>query len=130
MTWFYLALAIIFEVGWAVSMKALPALTLGFPLFRTAVLYILSLVFLTLAVRKLDVGVAYAIWAGLGIGIIAIIGSWKFGEAWGTLKTAALGFILIGVIGIHLADLRRSSGGGTTPHDPQAAPASPKSTGF
>lgn len=104
MHYFWLILAIVFEAGWAISMKASPELAVRWTTGRTLVLYLLSLVFLTLAVRRMDVGVAYAIWAGLGAVIIAAVGAMRFGEQWSPLKIGAMALIVLGVVGLHLAD--------------------------
>lgn len=109
MTALYLALAIAFEVGWAISMKASPSLTWSLATARTFILYILSIVFLTLAVRKMELSVAYAIWVGVGTVLICIIAIWKFNESFGFLKIASIGLIVAGVVGIHLADKAREA---------------------
>lgn len=103
MTYVYLALAIVFEVGWALCMKASEGLTRPPATAATVVLYLLSLVFLALATRKLDVGIAYAIWAGLGAAIIAVGGVVIFREPMTALKVVSMLLVIAGVIGLNLA---------------------------
>src|SRR5688572_32860380 len=86
MTYLYLALAILFEAGWAVSLKASQGFSRPLATASTLVMYILSLVFLMLAVRKLEIGATYAIWAGLGAAIIAVAGVVHFREPVTPLK--------------------------------------------
>ena len=64
--------------------------------------YGLSLVFLTLTLKRLDVSVAYAVWSGLGVGLISAIGLLWFGEPMTTIKFVSLLLIVAGVIGLNL----------------------------
>jgi small multidrug resistance pump len=102
----WLALAIVFEVGWAISMKVSEGFTRLGPSAATVVMYLLSVVFLSLATRKMDIGVAYAAWAGSGVALIAVIGMCWFKEPVSALKLASLGLIVVGIAG-----LRAASGG-------------------
>lgn len=104
MTYATLALAILFEAGWAISMKAAPRLDLSWPAARTLVLYLLSLVFLTLTVRKMDVAVAYAVWAGSGAVLIALAGFAYFKEPITAMRLVFIGLVLIGVVGLFLTE--------------------------
>lgn len=58
----------------------------------------------TLALKKIDVSVAYAIWAGLGTALITVIGIFWFKEPVNTLKVISLIVVIIGVIGLHVSD--------------------------
>jgi small multidrug resistance pump len=102
MTLLYLILAILFEVAWAVAMKASSGLSKPIPAAITIVAYILSLVFLSLATRRLEVGAAYAVWAGSGAAIIATIGILYFREPVTILKLASLGLIIAGIVGLQV----------------------------
>ena len=109
MTYFYLALAIVFEVGWALGLKVSDGFTRPLAAGATAIAYILSLVFLMLAVKKLDVGPAYAIWAGTGAALIAVAGMLWFKEPISVGKVVSMTLVIAGVIGLNL------SGGGHGP---------------
>ena len=103
MTYLWLALAVIFEVGWAISMKLSDGLArLGYTI-ATIVMYLLSVVFLALATKKMDLGLAYAVWAGCGVAMIAIIGMVYFKEPVTALKLVSLGLVLAGVVGLNIA---------------------------
>src|SRR3954462_6348756 len=100
MTAIYLCLAIAFEVAWAVAMKASNGLSKPVPAAITVVAYILSLVFLSLATRRMEVGAAYAVWGGPGAAITAPIGILYFREPVSALKIASLGLIIAGIVGL------------------------------
>lgn len=106
MTWLYLIVAIVFEVGWALTMKLSDGLSKLPYAAATAVLYLLSVVFLSLATRKMDVGVAYAIWAGSGAALIALAGIAFFKEPVGALKLVSVALVCAGIVGLGV------SGGG------------------
>ncbi len=102
MVYLWLALAIVFEVGWAVSMKQSEGLTRPGPTVATIVMYLLSVVFLSLATRKMDIGVAYALWAGAGVALIGVVGMWWFREPVSALKIASIGLIVLGIAGLQI----------------------------
>lgn len=102
MTSLFLALAIVAETGWALAMKVSDGLRRPGPAAATVVLYILSLVLLATATRKLDVGTAYAIWAGAGAALIAIAGMVWFKEPATAGRIASLALIVAGIIGLRL----------------------------
>ena len=103
MTVLWLVLAIVAEAGWALSMKASAGFTRHGWTAATVVLYILSLVFLNYATRKMDIGAGYAIWAGTGVALIAIGGMVWFQEPMTLAKGVSIGLIVIGIAGLNLA---------------------------
>ncbi|MCR3760499.1 DMT family transporter [Clostridium felsineum] len=102
MSWIYLLLAIIFEVSGTTFMKQ----SNGFSDFKYAIVmlifYVLSLSMLTLALKKIDIGVAYAIWSAVGIVLIVTIGTVVFKETINLYKIIFIGLIVVGVIGLNL----------------------------
>jgi small multidrug resistance pump len=66
-------------------------------------MYLLSVLFLSLATRKLDIGVAYALWAGSGAALIAVIGILYFKEPATAMKLASLGLIILGIAGLRFS---------------------------
>ncbi|MBK1640480.1 hypothetical protein CKO12_01015 [Chromatium okenii] len=100
--WFFLSGAIALEVIGTTFMKLSAGLTK--PLFIALMLlfYVASFLVLTLALRKIEVGVAYAVWSGAGTALIAAIGILYFQEAITTFKLIGIGLIILGVIGINL----------------------------
>ena len=100
--WFYLIIAIILEVAGTTSMKLSNGFARLLPSTMIFVFYGLSFAGLTLALKKIDVSVAYAIWAGLGTALITIIGLVYFKEPATLLKIVSIGLIVIGVLGLNL----------------------------
>jgi small multidrug resistance pump len=103
MTWIYLVLAILLEVSGTTCMKLSEGFTRLAPSVLLFVFYALSFGMLTLALKKLDVSVAYAVWSGVGTALIAAIGVFWFKEPVTALKLISLGLIILGVIGLNLS---------------------------
>lgn len=104
MSWFYLLLAILLEVSGTTCMKLSEGFSKTVPSLLLFVFYTLSVVLLTLAVKRLDISIAYAVWSGLGTALMAVIGIAWFDEPLTTLRAVALGLIILGVVGVNLAD--------------------------
>ncbi len=104
MSWLYLMMAIALEVGGTTCMKLSLGFTKWVPSIMVFILYGLSLGALTLALKSIDVGVAYAIWAGIGTALIAAVGVIWFQEPVTALKLASLLLIIIGVAGLNLSN--------------------------
>ena len=104
MSWLYLSLAILFEVGGTVSLKMSNGFSVLGPSVVVVVFYGISILFLALALKTMDVGTAYAVWAGLGTALVAIVGIFYFDESATILKLVFLGMIIAGVVGLHLAE--------------------------
>ena len=102
MKWIMLLLAGIFEIIWAVVMKYSNGFTALIPSIITAVTYILSAVFLALALKHLPLGMAYAMWVAFGIIGTAILGVLLFSEKLTALQIISIILIIIGVIGLKL----------------------------
>ena len=103
MHWLYLSLAILFEVGGTVSLKMSNGFSVLGPSVVVVVFYGISILFLALALKTMDVGTAYAVWAGLGTALVVIVGIFYFDESATILKLVFLGMIIAGVVGLHLA---------------------------
>lgn len=102
MEWIMLLIAAIFEVTWAVAMKMSEGFTKMLPSVITAVFYILSAVFLALAMRKLPLGTAYAMWTGFGIMGTTILGIALFHESISLAQTLCILMIAGGIAGLKL----------------------------
>lgn len=100
--WIWLTLAILFEVAGTSLLKASNGLSKTIPSIFTFVCYAISFSFLSYALKKIDVGIAYAIWSGLGTALIASIGFLYFGESLTLIKVISLILIIAGVIGLNL----------------------------
>ena len=103
MTWLYLALAILLEVSGTTCMKLSQGFTKLVPSILLFVFYTLSMGMLTLALKRIDVSVAYAVWSGVGTALISTIGVLWFKEPVTALKLISLGLIIIGVVGLNLS---------------------------
>lgn len=100
--WVLLGVAIVLEVAGTTFLKQTQGFArLGYVGAMFAC-YGLSLVALGLAVKRIEIGVAYAIWAGLGTALIAVIGILVFREAVTAVKLVSLALIILGVAGLHL----------------------------
>jgi len=102
MAWFALAVAGLFEVGWAVGMKYTDGFTRLWPSLATGAAMIVSLYFLSLAVRTLPLGTAYAVWTGIGTVGTVILGIVLFGEPADVLRLVCIGLIVAGIAGLKL----------------------------
>jgi len=102
MQWLFLILAIVFEVGGTTSMKLSQGFTRLAPSIALFVFYIISFMFLTLALRQIEITVTYAIWSGVGTALIAVIGFAVFNESLTPLKLGSMALIVIGVVGLNL----------------------------
>lgn len=110
MIMFYMLLAIACEVGWALAMKRSQGFTRLGPTAGTLLLYVLSVVFLALATRRMDVGVGYGIWAGSGVALVAVGGMLFFRERLTLLKVVCIGLIVAGIAGLHFGQKRGEIG--------------------
>ena len=104
LAWLYLGLAIILEVAGTTSMKLSDGLSRPWPTLAIFVFYGLGFSVLTLALRHIELSVAYAIWSGVGTALIAMLGLLWFGENMTLAKLASIALIIIGVIGLNLVN--------------------------
>ncbi|MEI6187891.1 MAG: multidrug efflux SMR transporter [Alphaproteobacteria bacterium] len=104
MAFIFLVLAGILEIGWAVGMKYTDNFTKLAPTSLTILSMIFSLYFLSLAMKEIPLGTAYAIWTGIGIVGTCILGVILFGESTSILKFIFIGCILVGIIGLKLIE--------------------------
>ena len=103
MYWFFLAMAILLEVLGTTCMKLSEGFARLIPSVMVFILYFASFAFMILALKKLELGISYAIWAGVGTALIAIIGMVWFAESVTLLKIVSILFIILGVVGLHLS---------------------------
>jgi quaternary ammonium compound-resistance protein SugE len=100
MAWLYLIIAAIFEVGWAVCLKFTEGFTKLWPSLITVPCLIASFVFLSLSVKRVPIGTAYAVWTGLAIVGIVAIGIIFLHEPSSLSRIIFILLILTGVIGL------------------------------
>lgn len=103
MAWILLALAGIAEIGWAVGMKYTDGLTKLVPSVLTGITMVVSVVLLTMAVKHLPLGTAYAVWTGIGTVGTVILGIILFGEPATLIRLTCIGLIVVGIMGLKFA---------------------------
>jgi len=105
MSWGILFIAGLLEIAWAVGLKYTEGFTKFWPSVGTIFALVASLILLSLALKTLPVGTAYAVWVGIGALGTAVLGIILFGESAGVLKLVSLGLICAGIVGLKLADI-------------------------
>jgi len=100
MAWFFLIVAGLFEIGWAVGLKYTEGFTRLWPTVGTVASMAVSLGLLGLALRTLPLGTAYAIWTGVGTVGTALLGMALFHESADVLRLTCIGLIVAGIVGL------------------------------
>ncbi|MFT3758073.1 DMT family transporter [Thauera sp.] len=98
MNWLYLIVAIVAEVFATSFLKTSEGFTRLLPSVAVVIGYGVSFFFLSLTLRTIPIGIAYAIWSGLGIVLITAIGWLVFGQKLDLAGIAGIGLIAAGVI--------------------------------
>lgn len=102
MNYLYLAIAIVAEVIATSALKASEGFTRLWPSLIVGIGYLVAFYFLSLTLRTITVGVAYAIWSGVGIVLVAIIGWLVLGQKLDAPAIGGMGLIIAGVVVINL----------------------------
>ena len=100
MSWVYLFVAGLFEIGWAIGLKYTNGFTRLVPTLLTAISMAISLGLLGLALKTLPVGTAYAIWTGVGAVGTAALGIYLLGEPATVGRLVCIGLIVSGIVGL------------------------------
>jgi small multidrug resistance pump len=96
--WIYLAVAIVSEVAATSALKATEGFSRLWPSLIVVIGYGLAFYFLSLTLRTIPVGIAYAIWSGAGVALIALVG-WAFlGQSLDGPAVAGMALIVAGVV--------------------------------
>jgi len=103
MEWFYLGAAIACELAGTISLKASNGFANLIPSLLVVAFYVPSFWMLGLATKTIEIGTAYAIWAGLGTAFMAIVGILVFSEALTFPKVAGLVLVIVGVVVLNLS---------------------------
>ena len=101
-SWLFLGAAIIAEVVATSSLKASAGFTKFWPSVLVVVGYVVAFYLLSLTLKVIPVGIAYAIWAGLGIVLISLVGWLWFGQKLDVASVIGMGLIVAGVAVINL----------------------------
>lgn len=102
MTYLYLAVAIIAEVAATSALKASEEFTRLFPSIIVVVGYGIAFYFMTLVLRVIPIGITYAIWSGLGIVLVAVVGFILYKQTPDIPAILGMGLIISGVVVIHV----------------------------
>lgn len=102
MAWVYLVIAGLLEIGWAIGLKYTEGWTRLFPSLLTTAIMITSFYCLSLALKTLPIGTAYAVWTGIGTVGAAILGILIFGESRDVSKIVCILLIVVGIAGLKL----------------------------
>lgn len=102
MAYFYLAIAIIAEVAATSALKASEEFTRLYPSIIVIVGYGVAFYFMTLVLRTIPVGITYAIWSGLGIVLVTIVGMLVYKQIPDMAAIIGMGLIVSGVVVIYL----------------------------
>jgi small multidrug resistance pump len=100
----YLAAAILLEVCGTTSLKLSDGFTRIAPSAAVVLCYVASFALLGLALRGIELSIAYAVWSGVGTAVVAAIGIIWFGESAAVSKLLCFALIVLGVAGLHLVD--------------------------
>lgn len=104
MAWLLLVVAGLLEVVWATSLKYSDGFTRLWPSLLTVVAAALSFVLLSVAMRDLPAGTAYAVWVGMGALGVAAVGIAMLGESASPARLGCLLLVLVGVIGLRVVE--------------------------
>lgn len=102
MNWLYLLVAILAEVIGTLALRASQGFTLLVPSAIVVLGYGVAFYFLSLTLATIPMGIAYAIWSGIGIVLISAAGWLLFGQALDLAAMLGIGLIVAGVIVINL----------------------------
>lgn len=102
MDWVYLLIAAFFEMGWAIGLKYTEGFTRLWPSVFTILGTIASFFFLSLAVRNLPIGTAYAVWTGIGTVGTVLFGIFILGEPRDLVRILCIMLIVAGIVGLKL----------------------------
>lgn len=100
--WFYLATAIVTEVIATSALKASEAFSKPLPSVVVVIGYLVSFYFLSLTLKTIPVGIAYAIWSGVGIVLISLVAWTLYGQKLDLPALIGMGMIMAGVMVINL----------------------------
>lgn len=103
MQWFYLGIAVIFEVAVAISAGNAKGFTQVWWTIATLVSGAIATFFLGLALLTFDVGVGYAIWTSVSGVVVVVLGALFFGQQLNWKKSLGILLVIGGVVGLRLS---------------------------
>jgi len=100
MAWFILVLAGLFETAWAIGLKYSDGFTRLWASWFTITCIVISMFLLSIAVRELPIGTAYAVWVGIGAAGAVVLGIWLFNEPVNPARLFFLALLLVAIAGL------------------------------
>ena len=102
MAWIWLLLSGLVEIVWSVSLKFADGFTKLWPTVVVIISGLVSMALLSLALRGISMGTAYAVWAGIGAVGVAVAGMILFGESREAMRLLSIAAIIAGIVGLKL----------------------------
>jgi small multidrug resistance pump len=109
MYWIWLFAAILLEVSATVFLKLSNGFSKLVPTLIMALLYGISFFPLAIALKKMDVSVAYAVWSAVGTALVTIVGMFLFHEKVSLVRVGGIALIILGVVALNLTERNTSS---------------------
>jgi quaternary ammonium compound-resistance protein SugE len=101
--WLILVIAGLLEIGWAIGLKYSNGFSRLWPSVGTLAAMVVSMALLSIAMKSLPAGTAYAVWVGIGAVGTTILGIVLLGEPANAARLVSLALIVAGIIGLKLA---------------------------
>jgi quaternary ammonium compound-resistance protein SugE len=105
MSWIYLLIAGAFEVCFTIGLKYSQGFTRFVPTVITVIFIFSSYFFVSLAMKTISIGTAYAVWAGIGAAGAVICGILFFGDSYHIIRLISLALIIVGIFGLKLSHI-------------------------
>ncbi|GAA4452802.1 quaternary ammonium compound efflux SMR transporter SugE [Novipirellula rosea] len=102
MSWIFLVIAGLLEIGWAIGLKYTEGWSRVGPSVLTILTMIASFYCLAIAIKDIPIGTGYAIWTGIGAVGTAILGIILLGESASPMRIACIGVVILGIIGLKI----------------------------
>jgi quaternary ammonium compound-resistance protein SugE len=100
MAWLYLVIAGIFEIFFTIGLKYSQGFTKLIPSIITVLFIFSSYFFVSLAMKTISIGTAYAVWAGIGAAGAVICGILFFGDSYHFIRLISIALVIIGIFGL------------------------------
>lgn len=102
--WWFVVVSVVAEVAGTVALKHSDGMTRPLAAGAAAACYGLAIWLMAVAMRQLDMGITYAVWAASGTAATALLGCLFFGEQMGFMKTMGLVCVVVGVVLLNLGE--------------------------
>lgn len=103
MNWIYLSIAILSEVVATSALKSAEGFTRLWPSLLVVIGYASAFYFLSLTLRSIPLGIAYAIWSGVGVALVSIVGWLIYQQSLSTGALIGITLIVAGVVVLSLS---------------------------